>query len=95
MPTIVFENLQYKANGVTILNGPTGVFKPGELIAVMGGSGSGKTTLIDLLAGRRSFGSLTGHIRYNSTSLPDAKRWLRENTGYVVQEDDEKFRALL
>jgi ABC-type multidrug transport system ATPase subunit len=94
VPTIVFENLQYKANGVTILNGPTGVFKPGELIAVMGGSGSGKTTLIDLLAGRRSFGSLTGHIRYNSTSLPDAKRWLRENTGYVVQEDDEKFRAL-
>lgn len=94
VPTVSFESLSYTVNGTQILSNVSGVFHPGELVAVMGGSGSGKTTLIDILTGRRSAGEVTGHIRYNDTELPDAKEWLRKNGGYVVQEDDELARTL-
>ena len=94
VPTVSFESLSYTVNGVQILSDVSGVFRPGELVAVMGGSGSGKTTLIDILTGRRSTGEVTGHILYNDTKLPDAKKWLRKNAGYVVQEDDELARSL-
>jgi ABC-type multidrug transport system ATPase subunit/cytochrome P450 len=94
VPTVSFKDLYYTVANTTILAGVTGIFQPGELVAIMGPSGSGKTTLIDVLTGRRSFGRVSGHIRYDSTELPDAKKWLRKNSGYVIQRDDEAFRSL-
>jgi ABC-type multidrug transport system ATPase subunit len=51
----------------------------------MGPSGSGKTTFLDVLAGRKSSGSLSGTIRYGG--LPPSRSLLRRATGYVEQFD--------
>jgi ABC-type multidrug transport system ATPase subunit len=51
----------------------------------MGPSGSGKTTFLDVLAGRKSSGSLAGTIRYGG--LPPSRSLLRRATGYVEQFD--------
>jgi ABC-type multidrug transport system ATPase subunit len=55
------------------------------LAAQMGPSGSGKTTFLDVLAGRKSSGSLAGTIRYGG--LPASRSLLRRATGYVEQFD--------
>jgi ABC-type multidrug transport system ATPase subunit len=34
------------------LNNVSGIFKAGQLTAIMGSSGAGKTTLLNILAGR-------------------------------------------
>lgn len=51
----------------------------------LGHSGSGKTTLLDVLAGRKTSGTLTGTIQYNG--LPPSSSLLRRVTGYVEQFD--------
>lgn len=35
---------------------------PGDLVALLGPSGAGKSTLMDMLAGRKSVGRLTGQV---------------------------------
>lgn len=37
----------------------------GQMTALMGSSGAGKTTLLDVLAGRKTGGTITGDIRLN------------------------------
>uniref|UniRef100_A0A383VBA5 ABC transporter domain-containing protein n=1 Tax=Tetradesmus obliquus TaxID=3088 RepID=A0A383VBA5_TETOB len=69
----------------TIITGITGYFEAGKMTAVMGPSGSGKTTFLDVLAGRKSSGSLSGTIRYGG--LPPSRSLLRRATGYVEQFD--------
>lgn len=68
-----------------ILNGISGYFGGSELCAVLGPSGSGKTSLIDILAGRKNSGRITGEIalggEYATRSL------LKQNVGYVLQDD--------
>jgi ABC-type multidrug transport system ATPase subunit len=43
----------------------TGYAEPGVLTALMGGSGAGKTTLMDVLAGRKTQGVVTGELLVN------------------------------
>ena len=51
----------------------------------MGPSGSGKTTLLDVLAGRKTQGTISGDIAF-SNHRP-TKMFLRRYTGYVEQFD--------
>lgn len=53
--------------------------------AQLGHSGSGKTTLLDVLAGRKTAGTLSGTIQYNG--MPPSSSLLRRVTGYVEQFD--------
>ncbi|GAB4846341.1 ABC transporter G member 9 [Ancistrocladus abbreviatus] len=66
-----------------ILNGVTGIVKPGEMLAMLGPSGSGKTTLLTALGGRLG-GSLRGSITYNGRPFTNH---MKRNTGFVTQDD--------
>lgn len=68
-----------------LLNHITGYAEPGVLIALMGGSGAGKTTLMDVLAGRKTVGEITGDIMVNGHPK-DQKTWSRV-VGYCEQND--------
>ena len=53
------------------------------LTALMGGSGAGKTTLMDVIAGRKTQGEITGDILVNGHPK-DQATWSRV-MGYVEQ----------
>mmetsp|Transcript_4643 Transcript_4643/g.13342 ORF Transcript_4643/g.13342 Transcript_4643/m.13342 type:complete len:1521 (-) Transcript_4643:659-5221(-) len=59
--------------------------EPGVLTALMGGSGAGKTTLMDVVAGRKTQGDITGDILVNGHPKVQAT-WSRA-IGYVEQTD--------
>ncbi|KAI9599431.1 hypothetical protein BDF19DRAFT_428693 [Syncephalis fuscata] len=67
-----------------LLNGVSGWVRTGELIALMGSSGAGKTTLLDVLAQRKSEGSVSGDIRLQK-HVPSTD--FRLLTGYCEQMD--------
>lgn len=67
----------------TILNGATGMVRPGEVLAMLGPSGSGKTTLLTALAGRLS-GNLSGSIKYNGNPFSAS---IKHSIGFVPQDD--------
>jgi len=75
VPTaLTFENLWYSVpvNGnetVDLLKGVSGSVAPGCMMALMGSSGAGKTTLLDVLAGRKTEGSIRGEILVNGVPL--------------------------
>lgn len=58
---------------------------PGVLTALMGGSGAGKTTLMDVLAGRKTEGHISGDILVNGHPK-NQSTWARV-VGYVEQTD--------
>lgn len=67
---LTIENLDYTvvlADGTDkqLLHGITANFKPGTITALMGSSGAGKTTLMDVIAGRKTGGSIRGSIMLN------------------------------
>ncbi|KAG7563508.1 ABC-2 type transporter [Arabidopsis suecica] len=66
-----------------ILNGVSGIVKPGELLAMLGPSGSGKTTLVTALAGRLQ-GKLSGTVSYNGEPFTSS---VKRKTGFVTQDD--------
>ncbi|CAK8573098.1 unnamed protein product [Lathyrus sativus] len=66
-----------------VLNGVTGIARPGELTAMLGPSGSGKTTLLTALAGRLT-GKVTGTITYNGNSDLSC---MKRKIGFVSQDD--------
>ncbi|KAF7131676.1 hypothetical protein RHSIM_Rhsim09G0114200 [Rhododendron simsii] len=69
--------------GKTVLNGVSGIVRPGELLAMLGPSGSGKTTLLTALAGRLP-GKVSGVITYNGQSFSSS---VKRKTGFVSQDD--------
>ncbi|KAJ0430915.1 putative ABC-type maltose transporter [Helianthus annuus] len=67
----------------TVLNGVSGVVRPGELLAMLGPSGSGKTTLLAALGGRLS-GKLSGSITYCGQTFSSS---VKRKIGFVTQDD--------
>ncbi|KAJ7577480.1 hypothetical protein C8J56DRAFT_869698 [Mycena floridula] len=67
-----------------ILDGLTGQVLPGQMMAILGPSGAGKTTLIEILAGKRKSGTVSGTVNYPCASAEDLAR-LR--IGFVPQQD--------
>ncbi|MEW5311977.1 MAG: hypothetical protein WDW38_003643 [Sanguina aurantia] len=68
-----------------LLKGITGFAEPCMLMALMGGSGAGKTTLMDVIAGRKTVGRISGDIHVNG-HLKEQRAWSRA-MGYVEQMD--------
>ncbi|XP_057478934.1 ABC transporter G family member 21-like [Actinidia eriantha] len=66
-----------------ILNGVSGIVRPGELLAMLGPSGSGKTTLLTALAGRLP-GKVSGTISYNGQPFSSP---VKRKIGFVSQDD--------
>lgn len=68
-----------------LLQGVNGFAKAGELTALMGSSGAGKTTLMDVIAGRKTSGTITGDILVNGhpQQFPSFNRMM----GYCEQQD--------
>ncbi|KAL4586544.1 hypothetical protein LXL04_011180 [Taraxacum kok-saghyz] len=66
-----------------LLNGVSGVVRPGELLAMMGPSGSGKTTLLTALGGRLP-GKTSGTITYNGQPFSSS---MKRKIGFVTQDD--------
>jgi ABC-type Mn2+/Zn2+ transport system ATPase subunit len=63
-----------------------GKAEPGDMLALMGPSGAGKSTLMDILAGRKSVGNLTGSVLVNG--MPRKKDDFARKTAYVPQVRD-------
>jgi len=68
-----------------ILDKVNGIFQTGRMTALMGPSGSGKTSLLDVVAGRKSSGTIEGRVLYGGVKPPRAT--LRQAVGYVEQFD--------
>ena len=89
---ITVENLSYRVSSfkdkkteVELLSNVSGVFNPGEMVALLGPSGSGKTTFLDVLAGRKSVGTTSGSVQFGG--IEPSSQFLRRYTGYVEQFD--------
>ena len=89
---ITVENLSYrvpsfkdKKTDPELLSNVSGVFNPGEMVALLGPSGSGKTTFLDVLAGRKAVGTTSGVTKFGG--LAPTSQFLRRYTGYVEQFD--------
>ena len=85
-----FTLQQMKLQGVSddklvLLNGVSGAFRPGVLTALMGVSGAGKTTLMDVLAGRKTGGYITGNIKVSG--YPKKQETFARISGYCEQTD--------
>lgn len=69
---------------VTLLEDISGFLQPGTLTALLGPSGCGKTTLLDVLAGRKTQGSIEGTVLY-AGEVP-SRVFMRRHTGYCEQQ---------
>ncbi|KYQ91227.1 ABC transporter G family protein [Tieghemostelium lacteum] len=83
-----WKNIKYtvpvKEGTRLLLDDVQGWIKPGQMTALMGSSGAGKTTLLDVLAKRKTMGTIEGESYLNGKPLAiDFERI----TGYVEQMD--------
>jgi ABC-type multidrug transport system ATPase subunit/ABC-type multidrug transport system permease subunit len=67
-----------------LLDNVQGYVKPGMLSALMGSSGAGKTTLLDVLAQRKTQGTITGSVFVDGRPIPLS---FQRSAGYVEQLD--------
>ncbi|KAF4552880.1 ABC-2 type transporter-like protein 4 [Elsinoe fawcettii] len=83
-----WRNLTYTVNTSDgprdLLNNVHGCVKPGMLGALMGASGAGKTTLLDVLAQRKTDGTIRGAILVDGKPL---KVSFQRSAGYCEQLD--------
>ncbi|CAI9100257.1 OLC1v1037214C1 [Oldenlandia corymbosa var. corymbosa] len=82
--------LELKQQGILedrlqLLVGITGAFRPGILTALVGVSGAGKTTLMDVLAGRKTGGTIEGSIHISG--YPKKQETFARISGYCEQND--------
>jgi ABC-type multidrug transport system ATPase subunit len=88
---LVVDSVQFKVNGIQLLDNISLIARPGSLTAVLGGSGVGKSTLVRLIAGytRPNSGTVTfeGHDVHREYAA------LRRRIG-VVPQDDTVHRQL-
>eukprot|EP00644_Phytophthora_capsici_P015914 jgi/Phyca11/10414/fgenesh1_pm.PHYCAscaffold_49_\ len=89
---LAFKNLWYsvplphrKHESIDLLKGISGYALPGTMTALMGSSGAGKTTLMDVIAGRKTGGTIKGEILLNG--YPATELAIRRCTGYCEQQD--------
>ncbi|XP_047094974.1 ABC transporter G family member 48-like [Lolium rigidum] len=68
-----------------LLTDISGAFRPGVLTALVGMSGAGKTTLMDVLAGRKTSGSIEGSITLSG--YPKNQETFARISGYCEQTD--------
>ncbi|KAJ5192616.1 hypothetical protein N7449_008758 [Penicillium cf. viridicatum] len=67
-----------------LLDNVHGYIKPGTLGALMGSSGAGKTTLLDVLAQRKTEGTIHGSVLVDGRPIPIS---FQRSAGYVEQLD--------
>ncbi|KAJ4245050.1 hypothetical protein NW762_014260 [Fusarium torreyae] len=67
-----------------LLDNVRGYVKPGMLGALMGSSGAGKTTLLDVLAQRKTEGTIHGSVLVDGRPIPVS---FQRSAGYVEQLD--------
>jgi ABC-type multidrug transport system ATPase subunit len=67
-----------------LLDSVQGYIKPGTLGALMGSSGAGKTTLLDVLAQRKTEGTIHGSVLVDGRPIPIS---FQRSAGYVEQLD--------
>eukprot|EP00003_Mantamonas_plastica_P019523 TRINITY_DN3183_c0_g5_i1.p1 TRINITY_DN3183_c0_g5~~TRINITY_DN3183_c0_g5_i1.p1 ORF type:complete len:243 (-),score=69.26 TRINITY_DN3183_c0_g5_i1:25-651(-) len=68
-----------------ILDGVSGVVKPGEILGILGPSGAGKTSLLDVLSGRNNVGEVFGSICVNGKEMAPGD--VKKVGTYVKQSD--------
>lgn len=83
-----WQNLSYTVKTPSgdrkLLDNVHGYVKPGMLGALMGSSGAGKTTLLDVLAQRKTQGTIHGEILVDGRPLPVS---FQRSAGYCEQLD--------
>jgi ABC-type multidrug transport system ATPase subunit len=85
---IRFEGLGLELpGGKKVLEGVTGQFRHGRLVAVMGPSGAGKSTLLTTLAGKAAYGKTLGRVFLNEMEAPGGLSEISHATGFVPQDD--------
>ncbi|CAH0515637.1 unnamed protein product [Peronospora belbahrii] len=90
--TVAFKNLRYSVpkpsnpkESIELLKGISGFALPGKMTALMGSSGAGKTTLMDVIAHRKTGGTISGQILFNGYEANELT--VRRCTGYCEQMD--------
>ncbi|KAI8531783.1 hypothetical protein RHMOL_Rhmol11G0162400 [Rhododendron molle] len=86
--TLSFQDVQYYVGPLKklqLLCNIAGALRPGVLTALMGVTGAGKTTLLDVLAGRKTTGTIEGDIRIGGH--PMVQDTFARISGYCEQTD--------
>jgi ABC-type multidrug transport system ATPase subunit len=89
--TLTFTDICYDVTAskgkdkLRLLNNANGVFEAGRMLALMGSSGAGKTTLMDVIALRKTTGTIQGDVRLNGFEQEEIS--FRRCSGYVEQFD--------